>query len=104
VSTFLSSNEGHSLQKELELYAQTCNSKGKSWLEDWWLQMAYHIWRTPIPISSNWYTIMAEHPITISHKVCQLNRAAFLTHQILLYKYFLNKLFIYFFFLFSSFF
>ena len=32
-----------------------------NWLDDgFWLKVAYHGWRVPLPINSNWWLLMAD--------------------------------------------
>ncbi|KAI8851116.1 acyltransferase ChoActase/COT/CPT [Chytridium lagenaria] len=33
-----------------------------SWLEEWWLQLAYHGWRESVLVNSNWYMIVDSPP------------------------------------------
>jgi carnitine O-acetyltransferase len=33
-----------------------------NWLSKWWLAWAYHSWREPVFINSNWFTVFADHP------------------------------------------
>ncbi|KAJ3184004.1 hypothetical protein HDU85_001855 [Gaertneriomyces sp. JEL0708] len=71
-----------------------------SWLERWWLQLAYHSWREGLMINSNWYMIARDHPNTPSDLLTensparkdatitdfQLHRAAGLASLLLDYK------------------
>lgn len=42
---------GETLQQRLLDHEAT---QPNSWLEDWWLKMAYHSWRESSMINSNW--------------------------------------------------
>ena len=50
---------GNKLQQRLVEYEA---KQPYSWLEEWWLKMAYHSWREPSMINSNWYLVMKDHP------------------------------------------
>ncbi|KCV69647.1 hypothetical protein H696_04063 [Fonticula alba] len=77
---------GQRLQGLLQAHAQAIDAKAaadpaqhKSWLEDWWLQYAYLIWRTPLPTTSNWFIIFPRHPAslgTADGRVCPIARAS----------------------------
>lgn len=77
---------GEGLQKKLEEYGRIKQAQGKSWLEDWWLVMAYHIWKDPIPITSNWYCTFPDHQVSLHSDVLQLVRATSLASGFLMYK------------------
>lgn len=52
---------GPVLQSRLQAYEKT---QTNSWLEAWWLQMAYLNWRDSLLINSNWHIITRNHPNT----------------------------------------
>lgn len=52
---------GQTLQNRLKNVDQ---EEPYSWLERWWLRVAYHSWREPLIVNSNWYMIAAPHPST----------------------------------------
>ncbi|KAI8924064.1 acyltransferase ChoActase/COT/CPT [Entophlyctis helioformis] len=52
---------GPQLQARLEAHAK---AQPSSWLEDWWLRLAYLSWREPLLINSNWFLLTAPHPDT----------------------------------------
>ncbi|KAI9206459.1 acyltransferase ChoActase/COT/CPT [Polychytrium aggregatum] len=36
-----------------------------SWIEDWWLRLAYHSWREPLMVHSNWYVVFRDEVETL---------------------------------------
>lgn len=50
---------GPQLQQRLLAYAKT---QPDNWLDVWWLRFAYHAWREPLLINSNWFTVFMDHP------------------------------------------
>jgi carnitine O-acetyltransferase len=48
---------GKELQQRLLKYDQT---QPNSWLEKWWLELAYLSWRAPLMINSNWFLSMRD--------------------------------------------
>ncbi|KAI9344515.1 acyltransferase ChoActase/COT/CPT [Zopfochytrium polystomum] len=50
---------GPVLQKRLAAHDRL---QPNSWLERWWLRLAYHGWRESVLINSNWYMIVDPHP------------------------------------------
>ncbi|KAI9096994.1 acyltransferase ChoActase/COT/CPT [Phlyctochytrium arcticum] len=86
---------GETLQQRLEAHDK---AEPNSWLERWWLKLAYHSWREPLMINSNWYMIMRDHPETPSELLSgsdrrsgqytpfQLTRAAGFISNLLTYK------------------
>ena len=52
---------GPILQQRLLKHAA---AQPNNWLEDWWLKYAYHSWREPLLINSNWFTLFEDHPNT----------------------------------------
>ncbi len=42
-----------------ERLVQHDHTQPHSWLEGWWLSLAYHTWREPLVIHSNWYIAIA---------------------------------------------
>jgi carnitine O-acetyltransferase len=50
---------GEKLQARLKEHDKTAPG---SWLEGWWLQLAYLSWRESVLINSNWYMIVNNHP------------------------------------------
>ena len=54
---------GPELQTRLESYAA---SQSTSWLETWWLKLAYHSWREPLIVNSNWYCFIFYYCIKIT--------------------------------------
>lgn len=51
--------QGQLLQQRLLEYDKT---QVHSWLENWWLSLAYLSWRESLLINSNWYIIVQKHP------------------------------------------
>ncbi|KAJ3404461.1 hypothetical protein HDV05_007147, partial [Chytridiales sp. JEL 0842] len=49
---------GETLQTRLQAYDKT---QAGSWLEQWWLQLAYLGWRDSVLINSNWYLYVVNH-------------------------------------------
>ena len=74
-----------------ELEASLAAKGEKSWLEDLWLQYAYHIWRDPIVVTSNWYSVFRSSIASLSHEVKQVSRAAALTHNMITYRLLVEK-------------
>lgn len=56
-----------------------------------WLQYAYHIWRDPIVVTSNWYSVFRKSIAALSHDVQQVSRAAALSYNMILYRLLLEK-------------
>lgn len=54
--------QGRLLQRRLEQRASDLQDKDTSWLEDWWLSLAYLSWRTTVLLHSNWYILVQPHP------------------------------------------
>ncbi|RKO86040.1 acyltransferase ChoActase/COT/CPT [Blyttiomyces helicus] len=52
---------GEELQQRLIAHDKT---QPNSWIENWWLTLAYHSWRESLLINSNWYMIARDHPDT----------------------------------------
>ncbi|KAI8820719.1 acyltransferase ChoActase/COT/CPT [Fimicolochytrium jonesii] len=52
---------GHDLQTRLREHDRR---EPNSWLERWWLSLAYHGWREAVMINSNWYMVLRDHPET----------------------------------------
>ena len=50
--------QGQTLQKRLIDYDKT---QDNSWLENWWLSLAYLSWRESLLVNSNWYIIVQKH-------------------------------------------
>lgn len=45
----------------LRLIADVDRSTPNNWLDDaFWLKLAYHSWRVPLPVNSNWWLLMAD--------------------------------------------
>ncbi|KAI8593385.1 acyltransferase ChoActase/COT/CPT [Geranomyces variabilis] len=61
VAEFVKENGGlgHVLQDRLR---QVDAEEPNSWLERWWLALAYHGWRESVMINSNWYMVLRDHP------------------------------------------
>eukprot|EP01094_Clydonella_sp_ATCC50884_P021062 TRINITY_DN4534_c0_g2_i1.p1 TRINITY_DN4534_c0_g2~~TRINITY_DN4534_c0_g2_i1.p1 ORF type:complete len:625 (-),score=170.79 TRINITY_DN4534_c0_g2_i1:162-2003(-) len=59
-------HEGPVLQRRLLQHEeeQARTSPQGSWIEKWWLERAYLIWRDPIAINVNWFIITDEHPVS----------------------------------------
>ncbi|KAH9275992.1 hypothetical protein BSLG_004468 [Batrachochytrium salamandrivorans] len=63
---------GSDLHKRLEAHAHSFNNgpaesqiqHNTSWIEAWWLKLAYLSWREPLLVNSNWYMLVAPHPHT----------------------------------------
>ena len=54
----------------------------ESWLERWWLEKAYLVWRDPIAINVNWFIIVDEHPVALQGGVVEQHvRAAAFLHN-----------------------
>ncbi|KAJ3195931.1 hypothetical protein HK101_010610 [Irineochytrium annulatum] len=62
---------GHELQARLIEYDR---SQTGSWLEKWWLQLAYHGWRDSCLINSNWYMIVDTPPEDVRDIVDKMDR------------------------------
>ncbi|KAJ3022217.1 hypothetical protein HKX48_006739 [Thoreauomyces humboldtii] len=43
---------------------QVDKEEPNSWLERWWLSLAYHGWREAVMINSNWFMSLRNHPET----------------------------------------
>ncbi|KAF9572423.1 hypothetical protein EC968_009901 [Mortierella alpina] len=67
-----------------------------NWLDDtWWISKAYHEWREPLLVNSNWYILMRNdlnHPVEFqstaespAYTTFQVKRAAHVTQQLLDY-------------------
>ena len=70
----------------LALEASLAPAGEKSWLEDIWLQYAYHIWRDPIVVTSNWYSVFRASPAALSHDVKQVSRATAMVSNMVQYR------------------
>eukprot|EP01129_Flabellula_baltica_P011774 TRINITY_DN5206_c0_g1_i1.p1 TRINITY_DN5206_c0_g1~~TRINITY_DN5206_c0_g1_i1.p1 ORF type:complete len:552 (-),score=117.45 TRINITY_DN5206_c0_g1_i1:185-1840(-) len=46
----------------------------RNWLSEWWLKYAYHIWRDPIPVTSNYFGMIEDR--YIEQNVTQIEQAA----------------------------
>ncbi|KAI8812157.1 acyltransferase ChoActase/COT/CPT [Cladochytrium replicatum] len=53
---------GESLQARLVEYDRT---QPNSWLERWWLSLAYLGWRESVAVNSNWYILLKDLPSTV---------------------------------------
>lgn len=53
VADAFASGLGQTLQKRLLKHAEE-QPKNKSWIEDWWLKLAYLSWRESCLVHSNW--------------------------------------------------
>mmetsp|Transcript_16413 Transcript_16413/g.27990 ORF Transcript_16413/g.27990 Transcript_16413/m.27990 type:complete len:622 (-) Transcript_16413:7-1872(-) len=80
VESFLQ-NEGPVLQQRLLEHAKNMNAQGKSWLEDWWLDMAYLTFRLGLPTNSNYYLLFNEQ-----ERFSQLEKAAHIIRGALEFK------------------
>lgn len=86
---------GQELQKRLIAHDKT---QPNSWLESWWLNLAYLSWRNPVLIDSNWF-VLAETakdvPIktrfTEGYSDIQVTNAAGFTSAFLDYKHLLDQ-------------
>jgi len=72
------------LQHEKALSNERGYLKG-SWIEKWWLEMAYLAWREPLIIYSNWYLAYADRPMS------RIQRAARLITHSLEFKEMIDK-------------
>ncbi|KAL2913180.1 hypothetical protein HK105_207299 [Polyrhizophydium stewartii] len=52
---------GQKLQARLEAHDKT---QPNSWLEAWWLRLAYLSWRESVLVNSNWFMLVGTHPET----------------------------------------
>ncbi|KAI9592860.1 acyltransferase ChoActase/COT/CPT [Syncephalis fuscata] len=53
---------GEKLQRRLvEVAARETTNHG-NWIDAWWLRLAYHQWREPILVNSNWYMLFRDDP------------------------------------------
>ena len=59
VATEFVNSLGPKLQERLIAYDKT---QPKSWLERWWLSLAYLGWRESLLVNSNWYYLTTPHP------------------------------------------
>lgn len=50
------------LHQRLLHHRNVTTPSNENWLSEWWLQWAYHSWREPLLINSNWFTVFADHP------------------------------------------
>lgn len=50
---------GPDLQQRLKTHAA---QEPHNWLDKWWLKLAYHSWREPLPVNSNWFMVFKDHP------------------------------------------
>ncbi|KAI3657124.1 hypothetical protein MP638_003947 [Amoeboaphelidium occidentale] len=51
---------GKELQKRLEDHEK---KTAFNWLDRWWLRAAYHSWREPLMVNSNWFMVFADHKL-----------------------------------------
>jgi carnitine O-acetyltransferase len=64
LSDFTKANgHGQLLQRRLEQRQMDLKNTETSWLEDWWLTLAYLSWRTTVLVHSNWYILVQPHPL-----------------------------------------
>ncbi|TPX34106.1 hypothetical protein SeMB42_g07377 [Synchytrium endobioticum] len=47
-----------------QLQGQRDAQESNSWLERWWFELAYHSWREPSLVNSNWFIVAEDHPNT----------------------------------------
>ncbi|KAJ3207886.1 hypothetical protein HDU67_007174, partial [Dinochytrium kinnereticum] len=103
VATFLQPGGlGETLQRRLEERNKT---QPGSWLEEWWLRLAYHGWRESVLVNSNWYMIVDSPPGEVPAELreggegrvdggftgYQIRRAAGLVNRFLDYKDLLDR-------------
>ncbi|KAL8286545.1 hypothetical protein RQP46_004562 [Phenoliferia psychrophenolica] len=93
---------GRMLQERLKDVDRTTPS---NWLDDgFWLKVAYHGWRVPLPINSNWWLLMADDanipeavrtsiPPKGEYTEWQVKRAAKLVERMTLFKLRLDRVF-----------
>ncbi|KAJ8324425.1 hypothetical protein O5D80_006681 [Batrachochytrium dendrobatidis] len=70
IASDFESGLGKDLHKRLEAHVQAYNADptapevphNTSWLEAWWIKLAYLSWREPLLVNSNWYMLVGEHP------------------------------------------
>lgn len=55
---------GPILQSRLVSYEKT---QKNSWLEEWWINLAYLSWRTSVLVHSNWYMVLKDLPNAPKH-------------------------------------
>ena len=65
---------GPQLQSRLEAYAQ---KQPHNWLDYWWLKYAYHSWRDPLLINSNWFINFCDYPSPAHRELLQKTRGRF---------------------------
>ena len=82
--------QGPELQKRLLDYDKT---QPYSWLENWWLSLAYLSWRESVLINSNWYIIVQPHP-NYGESLHQIKRASGFIKSFLDFKLSLDRLLI----------
>lgn len=68
--------QGPILQERLIQYDKT---QPYSWLENWWLSLAYLSWRESVLVNSNWYIIVQKHPNYGQHNHAIKRTAGFIT-------------------------
>eukprot|EP00835_Amoeboradix_gromovi_P005838 NODE_596_length_6276_cov_0.384977.p1 type:complete len:599 gc:universal NODE_596_length_6276_cov_0.384977:438-2234(+) len=84
---------GNKLRQFLQAYDE---KQPNSWLEKIWLDKAYNIWRVPIMVNVNWWTLFRDVPKysvrnTTGYSDVQLNRASSLVHALLQMNNAINK-------------
>ncbi|TPX71179.1 hypothetical protein SpCBS45565_g01373 [Spizellomyces sp. 'palustris'] len=63
---------GHTLQQRL---LEHDKNEPNSWLERWWLRLAYHSWREGLMVNSNWYMLGRDHPETPKELITEKSSA-----------------------------
>lgn len=54
---------GAKLQSRLKLHAERETKEHGNWLDRWWFRYAYHAWREPLIVNSNWYMVSFQYPL-----------------------------------------
>jgi carnitine O-acetyltransferase len=63
IADFLKPNGlGEKLQRRLIDHASHESANNGNWLDAWWLRLAYHQWREPVLVNSNWYMLFHDDP------------------------------------------
>lgn len=57
VNDFGKGGLGTELQKRLQNFAEEETRKTGNWLDSMWLRVAYHTWRSPLIVNSNWFMV-----------------------------------------------
>ena len=55
--------QSENVKRAQELLVKRAQGEGvDNWLDEWWLRLAYHSWREPLLVNSNWFMVFRDHP------------------------------------------